>query len=180
MQGRMRVSVVATGIVSEADRKRAAEAAAAVAAAPVAEAARPKPSQPPVFRFQQTGRPSGAAPIMPPLGQRPDIPPAWARSEGRGEAAPRPAPPFVPPPALDGDGEPRAAADAPEAEAPRSSNLLGRFREFAFTRTTVTPPPRPGRSAEPAQGRERPAAAAEADELAEIPAFLRRDERVDA
>jgi cell division protein FtsZ len=177
MDGRMRVSVVATGIISEAERKRVAEAAAAAAASPVAEAARPKPSQPPVFRFQQTGRPAGAAPQMPPLGQRADLPPAWAHAESRPEAATRPAAPFVPPPLSDGDGA--RAPSASGAETPRSTNLLGRFREFAFTRTTATPPLRPGRSAEPVVGRERPTPAGEEDEIAEIPAFLRK-ERVDA
>jgi cell division protein FtsZ len=180
MQGRMRVSVVATGIISEAER-RAAEAAAAATPA-VAEPPRPQPSQPPVFRFQPMGRPAagGTSPVTPRPSQRPAEPvPGRANAAVGPEAKDRPVAGFVPPPAVGSGGEPGGASAAPPAEPPRSSNLFDRFRELAFTRTTATPPLRPGRPAEHAESRERPALAAEPDELAEIPAFLRR-ERVDA
>ncbi|HMR31621.1 MAG TPA: cell division protein FtsZ [Geminicoccaceae bacterium] len=175
MQGEMRVSVVATGIASEADRKRAAAAAAAAAEpAPVAERAPASPL--PVFRFQ----PQGAKPAMvsPSPVQAGPVTPRPSRALAEPAARPMveamaeqqaPAKGFVPAPAADGGRQPAGAA-----EPARGSNLFDKFKGLAFSRTTMTAPLRPGRPIDAVEVRERATIAAEQDEIGEIPAFLRK------
>ena len=94
MQGQMRVSVVATGIASEAERKRAAAAAAtAPEPAPVVERT-PAGNPLPVFRFQpQAGRPApvaNPAPVTPRPSRAPaePAPAPVRRGSGAGSRAP--------------------------------------------------------------------------------------------
>ena len=181
MQGEMRVSVVATGIASEADRRRAEAAAAAAmeAAAPAAERAPASPL--PVFRFQpQTARPVAPA-AQAPVTPRPSRPPAEPvmpapRQVPAEPAAERQAPKgFVPAPAP----MTSAAADVTSAEAEgagmRTPNLFEKFRGLAFSRTGISAPLRPGRPMDTVEVRERATIAVEQDEIGEIPAFLRKE-----
>ena len=178
MQGQMRVSVVATGIASEADRKRAAAAAAAaVEPAPVAERAPASPL--PVFRFQPQGarpatpqpNPVQPGPVTPRPSRTPGEPVA-AAARPVGEAAPEqqaPAKGFVPAPMADGARHASAAAGPA-----RGANLFDKFKGLAFSRTTMTAPLRPGRPIDAVEVRERATIVAEQDEIGEIPAFLRK------
>ena len=170
LQGRMRVSVVATGIDLPAER---ANGAAAAAHEPVAEAPRLAAG---TFRFQ----PRKAQPVPYPTPARPaqrgavELSPA-AHLRAASELAEEP----ERSPAL---AEP-AHAEAP-ASADRGSNLLARVKEFAFARTAERPierhPPRFGDRAPraPLDGAGTPPGGS--DELGDIPSFLRRErERVD-
>jgi cell division protein FtsZ len=151
MQGRMRVSVVATGIITEAERLRAA----ATSAQQATELARPQAtaSPVPVFRFQSSGQRSPTA--VPPPVAAPVMPRPSARTAGE-TAPPRP--------------EPAAT------ESAKPSALRDMFRGFGLSRQPAAPAPlRPGRPPEAGEPRDRPELIAERDELGEIPAFLRRE-----
>jgi cell division protein FtsZ len=181
MQGQMRVSVVATGIASEADRKRAA-AAATAAVEPAAAGERGQVSPLPVFRFQpQAGRPApattaSAGPVTPRPSLRPTEPAPAVRPSAE-PVAERPAAPqgFVPAPVQDGNaGQTRAAVDGGPGFG-RPPNLFDKFRGLAFSRTGMSAPLRPGRPMDTVEIRERGTVAAAQDEIGEIPAFLRKE-----
>jgi len=172
LQGRMRVSVVATGIDLPAERAAPAQVAAQE---PVSEL--PRVSAGP-FRFQ----PQRAQPVPYPTqasaaSRRPiELSPAAhlrAATEPVAEAEPE---------AL--DMEPTAPpVPLHRAEERASSNLFTRVREFAFTRSTERPVERhPPRFAGPrTQGDGQPGLSGNLDELGDIPTFLRRErERVES
>ena len=176
MQGQMRVSVVATGIASEADRQRAAAAAAAASEpAPVAERAPASPL--PVFRFQPQGtrpaaaQPAPAVPVTPRPSRAPSEPVATAARPVAEAEHPAPAKGFVPAPVADAGRHP---VGAPEPAQGRGTNLFDKFKGLAFSRTTMAAPLRPGRPIDSVEVRERATIAAEQDEIGEIPAFLRK------
>jgi hypothetical protein len=145
--------VVATGIISEAERLRAA----ATSAHQATELARPQAasaSPVPVFRFQSSGQRSPTA-VPPPV-----------------------ATPVVPRPSARATGEtaPPQAAPAATAETAKPSALRDMFRGFGLSRQPAASAPlRPGRPSEAGEQRDRPELIAERDELGEIPAFLRRE-----
>ena len=177
LQGQMRVSVVATGISSEADRRRAA-AAAAAEPAPVADRAPASPL--PVFRFQpqpaRAAAPVVAGPVVPRPSRAPAEPvPAAVRAPVE-PVAERPAPQqgFVPAPAPVSAATPSSVGlDADQGG--RAPNLFDKFKGLAFSRTGISAPLRPGRPADTVEVRERATIAAEHDEMGDIPAFLRKE-----
>jgi cell division protein FtsZ len=159
MQGRMRVSVVATGILSEAERARGAATAPAAAAEPQRVA--PIVSPVSVFRFPAAGQ-RAASVAPPPAASAPVVPRPSAR----------PAEP-APPPAYAAAVRPETSA---EPEAPKASGLREMFRGFGLSRQPpVAAPLRPGRPSEAAEPAGRAEPLAERDELGDIPAFLRRE-----
>jgi cell division protein FtsZ len=177
LQGRMRVSVVATGIDLPAERTTAAQSSAQE---PVVEAPRVVAGG---FRFQ------------PQRAQAIPHPNSAVRSTGRrpGEISPaahlRAAseqPIELNLPQADDFGAPVAEAPPPvqpRAEE-RSGNLFSRVKEFAFTRTTERAterhPPRFGDRAQRPQVDGQAGLSGNHDELSDIPSFLRRErERVD-
>ncbi|MFO1068712.1 MAG: cell division protein FtsZ [Geminicoccaceae bacterium] len=177
LQGKMRVSVVATGIASEADRLRAAAQAAQPVAAPEPQV-RVQPSNTPVFRFQPAGNRPAAAPAAAPapaprVTPRPSEPPVSRASiDPLAEPTPSAAPSFSPAPA---PVAPSAVPPAAATEAsPRSSGLFDMLKGFGLNRTPAQPG-RVGRPIESAQPRERAPVAESKDEIGEIPAFLRRE-----
>jgi cell division protein FtsZ len=180
MEGRMRVSVVATGI--EAPEARAA--AAALAAEQQAAAA--MPPSPAGLRFQQQAHRPRPAPFgMAPRSstQRPAEPsPAMTLRTASGERS-TPAPSFVPQP-LPGSGrsigaDPRRSDLAGRAQDERPLNLFERMKGLAFPRGNGgTEPLDPSASA--AEPREEPKAArpsSEAEIDNDLPAFLRREQQ---
>jgi cell division protein FtsZ len=170
LEGRMRVSVVATGIASEAERQRAA---AAAVAAPSVEEVRPQPSQSPVFRFQAQGRASAGAQASAPRSAARPAEPAASRLAPESLMRAAPLPP-APAPVLASAPEPAPGAMLPDASASRGSPLREMFKGFGFARP-ASPPLRPGRPMENSESRERASLAAEQDEIGEIPAFLRKE-----
>jgi cell division protein FtsZ len=180
MEGRMRVSVVATGI--EAPEARAA--AAALAAEQQAAAA--MPPSPAGLRFQQQAHRPRPAPFgMAPRSstQRPAEPsPAMTLRTASGERSTA-APSFVPQP-LPGSGrsigtDPRRNDLAGRAQDERPLNLFERMKGLAFPRgnggaESMDP------SASAAEPREEPKAArpsSEAEIDNDLPAFLRREQQ---
>ena len=188
LEGRMRVSVVATGIDLPQERPTSAQT-------PMA-AAQPEPTRaaPNLFRFQPQAQP------MPFPGQ----PRAAARRPG--EVSPavhlRAAAPerqtvadayAAPEQAAPAGGHDYAAAPAPAPAEPapvrapaaeeRSGNLFARVKEFAFTRSSPErpierhPPRLSDRGLRPTTDSKAPLAGG-MDEIGDIPSFLRR-ERVD-
>jgi cell division protein FtsZ len=172
MKGRMRVSVVATGI---AQGERVARQAAAAEQA--AEAVRTSAVPGHTFRFQQQPVRSQAQPAT-------------------GRSATRAAEPYPVLPIRPSAERPAAAATAPatmaaaEEDAParpplaeaaeeRTPNLFERMKGLALVRQAGHAMMRPHQPPAPINGRERPLAGEEVDEIGDIPAFLRR-ERVDA
>ena len=186
LQGRMRVSVVATGIDLPHDRATTAQAA-------IPE---PTPVEQPragagLFRFQPQSQRGQALPYPSqpkPAARRAAEPspavhlraaePEW---QDRLEAAQA----STPEPALSAHASAELPAVRPAGRGEeRGSNLFARVKEFAFTRATPERPierqqPRfSDRGARP--GSDGPGALSSAtDEIGDIPAFLRRSERVD-
>jgi cell division protein FtsZ len=157
MQGRMRVSVVATGILTDAERARGA--ATSPTAAAEAPRAAPLVSPVSVFRFPAAGQ-RAASVAPPPAASAPVVPRPSARP-----------PESAPPPAYAARAETSA-----EPEAPKASGLREMFRGFGLTRQPpVAAPLRPGRPGETAEPAGRAEPVAERDELGDIPAFLRRE-----
>jgi cell division protein FtsZ len=179
MQGQMRVSVVATGITSEADRKRAAAAAAAVVEPVPAPERAPAGSALPVFRFQpQTGRAApvvNSGPVTPrpsrspseaaPVAARQPVEAAAERASGSQGFVPAPVP----------DGAAGQTTTQAEPVSGRAPNLFDKFRGLAFSRTGMSAPLRPGRPIDTVEMRERATVAVAQDEIGEIPAFLRKE-----
>jgi cell division protein FtsZ len=185
LQGRMRVSVVATGIDLPHDRVTTAQ----VAAPEPAPAEQPRPGVG-LFRFQPQSQRGQALPY-----------PSQPKSAARRASEPSPA---VHLRAAEPEWQDRAEAERASAvtaaepsvaaELPvvrpaaraeeRGPNLFARVKEFAFTRATPERPierqqPRfSDRSAHPGTDDGRTLAGA-TDEIGDIPAFLRRTERVD-
>jgi cell division protein FtsZ len=186
VQGRMRVSVVATGIDLPVDRL----------AAPMAQAAQPQVVPAPArsatshFRFQSQHRAQAVPfPASEPVRRPSELSPAvHLRAAAMSE---RPAQPVEAEPA------PVGLAEAPQAPfagigigsgpepraAERGPNLLERVKEFAFSRPA---PERSERYAPRLDLGTRPMAHAGAslsaatDEIGDIPSFLRRREHVDS
>jgi cell division protein FtsZ len=176
LQGRMRVSVVSTGIDLPADRATAAQAPIQE---PVAEPARVVSGG---FRFQPQRAQAVPYPAQGarPAARRPgEISPA-THLRAATDLAAEPAPVTADAEAVP-DGVPIAA---PARSEERAGNLFARVKEFAFTRTAERPverhPPRFGERAPRPGADGQPALSASQDELGDIPSFLRRErERVD-
>ena len=178
LQGRMRVSVVSTGIDLPTDRAATAAAAAQAPMEPQRVSAGPFRFQP--QRAQAVAYPnqSRAAPRRP----AEVSPAAYLRAATEQPAEPEPlaAPAQVDPVAALEAGALRAGGRPEE----RGSNLFARVKEFAFTRAT---PERPAERVTPrfSDNRHQPRAEGEAalagnlDEIGDIPSFLRR-ERVES
>ena len=179
LQGKMRVSVVATGIASEADRLRAAAAAAQPVAAPEPQV-RVQPSNTPVFRFQPAGTRTTAAPVAAPapaqaprVTPRPSEPPVSRMSvDPLAEPTPAAAPAYMPAPSAAAPAVPPSASSEPVGQ--RGSGLLDMLKGFGLNRAPAQPA-RVGRPIEASQPRERAPVAESKDEIGEIPAFLRRE-----
>ena len=183
LQGRMRVSVVATGIAQGGERASRVAAAEAV----LAEAQRAAAAPPHTFRFQQqpvrpqaqpeTARPAArAAEPSPVLHIRPSAERPAAAPAAASAAAPPPSPGLV----AEQEILARVAPPAYEESAGnRPPNLFERMKGFALSRQTGSGMMRPVHPPAASGPRERPAASQETDEIGDIPAFLRR-ERVDA
>ncbi|GBD44636.1 Cell division protein FtsZ [bacterium HR40] len=178
MQGRMRVSVVATGIEAPSARRAAQEESRSEPA----ESAAPRS-----FRFQpQLHRPQPFPPVGATTPPRETPASALLRRpspESREAPANKPATPE-----FAGLGSGPSARRTPAASnrpIPRSEsrpfNLIDRFRGLARGRQPEpTPEPAQPAASEPApQARTQAAPASERDEIGDIPAFLRR-ERVDS
>ena len=164
LQGRMRVSVVATGIDLPAERVAPAQVAAQE---PVAEL--PRLSAAP-FRFQPQRAQAVPYPTQAKTAPRRPVelsPAAHLRAAIEPLLEPAPEAMADPIPAL---------AEPPRAEE-RSPNLFARVREFAFTRAT---PERPAERVAPRFGGQPGLPSSDLDELGDIPSFLRRErEKVD-
>ncbi len=173
MQGRVRVSVVATGIEAPGERERAAEQAQE----------QPAGGSTP-FRFQPQLHKPQPYPHVGPRTPAESSPAAHLRQPGSvatGEPG-RSAPGAfgVPPLGVRGAGAatPTAGRSGARGEE-RGRNLFERMKDLAWAR--MPSPERaenPETSAETAPGEPRSAVAEESDEIGRIPAFLRR-ERVD-
>ncbi len=158
MQGRMRVSVVATGILSEAERARGAATAPATAEAP-----RVAPIVSPVSVFRFPAAAQRAAAVAPP-------PPASA------PVAPRPSARPLEPVAAPSVSSAARADSGAEREPQKASGLREMFRGFGLSRQPpVAAPLRPGRPGEAVEPAGRTEPFAERDEVGDIPAFLRRE-----
>ena len=174
LQGRMRVSVVATGIDLPADRATAAQAPVQE---PVAEAPRVVSGG---FRFQPQRAQAVPFPSQ-------NVRPA-SRRPGEISTATHLRAATEQPAELEQAGFAEAAETAPVPVPPRveerGGNLFARVNEFAFTRATERPaerhPPRFGERGQGTQGNGQAALSGNLDELSDIPSFLRRErERVD-
>src|SRR3954469_23402603 len=182
MEGRMRVSVVATGIDGIGERP---QATAAYERAP-----EPQREPAPVFRFQAQRPQGGGRPTSP--FARPQVRPATdaspalhlraasqpARQEQRAEAAPAGEPAPAAP------AEPTAATitvPLRQGHAQRGTNLFERVKELAFTRggnergEAERPQYREAERMGLRVDEPRPSFAVAGDELGDIPAFLRRE-----
>ncbi len=165
MEGRMRVSVVATGIEAPDQRRAAANTASQTDS-------RPSPVIP-GFRFQaQPAEADTPAPAASRTTARPaeETPAPTARLE-------RPSRPE--PPAEEEAAAEKASAGEDDGRAPRpngrSGGLFDRVRHFARTHVGLGGVPQ-GRPVRPhPASRPRPEPAAVEDEIADIPAFLRRE-----
>ena len=168
LQGRMRVSVVATGIDLPAERAAPAQAPVQE---PVAEMPRLTAGS---FRFQPQRAQAVPYPTQAAAAPRRPVelsPAAHLR------AATEPLAGAMPEAGI----EPDTVPVQPRAEE-RPSNLFTRVREFAFTRATERPaerhPPRFG--AQRSQDEGQAGLSGNLDELGDIPTFLRRErERVE-
>ena len=175
LQGRMRVSVVSTGIDLPADRATAAQAPVQE---PVAEPPRVVSGG---FRFQPQRAQAMAYPnqaARPAVRRQGEISPATHL-----RAASEQAVEFEQAGAAHDTVESNTAPVPPRAEE-RGSNLFARVKEFAFTRSTERPverhPPRFGERPQRTGADGQPALSGNLDELSDIPSFLRRErERVD-
>ena len=176
LQGRMRVSVVATGIDLPTERATAAQA---VAQEPVAEA--PRLTAGP-FRFQ----PQRVQPVPYPS-QAKTAPrrPVELSPAAHLRAANEPLAALETDLAADESSAADATAGQQAARAEeRPSTLFSRVKEFAFTRSTERPverhAPRFGERSSRQQSEGQAALSGNLDELGDIPSFLRRErERVD-
>jgi cell division protein FtsZ len=186
MNGRLRVSVVATGINRPESLMRSAPQPAA-AAPPPAEPTRPFVFQPGVakpgapFRGpQRPGRTPAAAPVDPIL-SAPHVRAISERSDARGESGAAPA--REAPAAASGPSEmaaPAGAATSPTrggaAQGGFGSSLLGRMRGALGGKATgETEEVGAARSGAPRWQQPAAPQAAQLDEVGEIPSFLRRD-----
>ena len=181
LQGRMRVSVVSTGIDLPTERAAMAAALAQAPMEPPRVSAgpfrfQPQRSQPVAFPSQGQGQGRTAAPRRP----AEVSPAAYLRAATEQPAAPEP---------ISAEADPVAALEANALRATgrpeeRGSNLFARVKEFAFTRAT---PERPTERVAPRFSDNRQATRAESeaalagglDEIGDIPSFLRR-ERVES
>ena len=180
MNGRLRVSVVATGINRPESLMRATTPQAAAAAAPAEN--RPFVFQPEIAQprapFRGPQRPARTpAPAADPILSAPHVRAISERSDARGESAPSgrdpvaaPAEPPAPPAGTAASG--RAAP----AQGGFGSSLLGRMRGAlggkpgSEAEEAVSARPGAPRWQQPA-----PPPNAQLDEVGEIPSFLRRD-----
>jgi cell division protein FtsZ len=196
MQGRMRVSVVATGIDLPQERATAAQAPA------MELQPQPEPARAPVSQFRFQAQPQRPQPMPFPAparstARRPgDLSPAMHLRAASVPEQPRPelaeaAAAFDP--AADQDqAAPALVAEAPPAAEPsyrpagrgeeRGLNLFDRVKEFAFTRSGTAAdraserqaPRLSDRPARPVVNAHAPLSGA-LDEIGDIPSFLRRE-----
>jgi cell division protein FtsZ len=186
MQGRMRVSVVATGIDLPRDRQNQAGMPAA------ADAPAPEPVRTVVPQFRFQAQPQRAQPVPFPQTAKPGLRrPAEPGAAVHLRAASLVERPAEPVPAL--SEEPAPPAPQPVLGVPdqrptlaadeRSSNLFARVKDFAFSRAGSERPPE--RQAPRVDLGARPLArtgtpfSGGTDEIGDIPSFLRR-ERVES
>jgi cell division protein FtsZ len=177
LEGRMRVSVVATGI--EAMAKRVEEAPD-----PIAKARPAQPSPVPTFRFQSQvhrapAQPQAQQPASAPaddlvLRNPVPSPAAHLRSASAERSEERSAPAFPSRPGfaapLGGHGAGRPGS---HHHADRGISIIERMKGFAFNRGGMQPEPEHG-AREEEQERER-VVRAEFDDARDVPAFLKRE-----
>ncbi len=174
MQGRMRVSVVATGIEAPAVRREQMQE-------PAAQGATGATAKP--FRFQpQVHQPQPFPPVNASTPPRETAPAALLRRSGAAAPA-QPTQAAAPEFAGLGTRTTTARRSAAPANRPiprgesRPFNVIERLRGFALGRSPDAAPEEPAAAPEPpAAPAAAPAApAAERDEIGDIPAFLRRE-----
>jgi cell division protein FtsZ len=184
LQGRMRVSVVATGIAPNGERQTRP---AAAETAPVAPGSAPAafghtfrfPKQPAVQPQGLSPQSRPAAPVAKVPEQQPVLPvrPSGGERPAAAMPTPQPSAALAQPIEMDGPDGPDGQGLAQGGERPM--NLFERMKGFAMSRQANGTMMRPNSLPTMPGIRERPTRPEPTDEIGDVPAFLRR-ERVDA